>query len=105
MFSITTPFGDTTFRFVERKGYRALFPGSSAHAEPVGGANQFGFKTVDHITTNFQTMAPALLWMEHVLGFERFWDIAVPHQRRGQGSTRRGSGLQVDRHVGSGVAA
>ena len=27
MFSITTPFGDTTFRFVERRGYRALFPG------------------------------------------------------------------------------
>ena len=30
-FSITTPFGDTTFRFVERKGYLALFPGFAAH--------------------------------------------------------------------------
>ena len=27
MFSITTPFGDTTFRFMERRGYRSLFPG------------------------------------------------------------------------------
>ncbi len=27
MFSITTPFGDTTFRFVERRGYSRLFPG------------------------------------------------------------------------------
>jgi 4-hydroxyphenylpyruvate dioxygenase len=75
MFSITTPFGDTTFRFVERKGYRALFPGMVLHDKPIGGNNQFGFKAVDHITTNFQTMAPALLWMEHVLGFERFWAV------------------------------
>ncbi len=27
MFSITTPFGDTTFRFIERRGYQGLFPG------------------------------------------------------------------------------
>jgi 4-hydroxyphenylpyruvate dioxygenase len=75
MFSITTPFGDTTFRFVERKGYQLLFPGLVAHAKPIGGTNKFAFKTVDHITTNFQTMAPALLWMEHVLGLERFWTV------------------------------
>jgi 4-hydroxyphenylpyruvate dioxygenase len=75
MFSITTPFGDSTFRFVERSGYRALFPGLVAHDKPIGGNNQFGFKTVDHVTTNFQTMTPALLWMEHVLGFERFWTV------------------------------
>ena len=75
MFSITTPFGDTTFRFVERKGYKPLFPGLVEHAKPIGGKNAFGFKTVDHVTTNFQTMAPALLWMEHVLGFERFWTV------------------------------
>jgi len=75
MFSITTPFGDTTFRFVERSGYRALFPGMAVHDKPIGGNNQFGFKTVDHVTTNFQTMTPALLWMEHVLGFERFWTV------------------------------
>src|ERR1700761_6286412 len=30
-FSITTPFGDTTFRFVERHGYRSLFPGLKPH--------------------------------------------------------------------------
>ena len=31
-FSITTPFGDTTFRFIERRGYRPLFPGCVPHA-------------------------------------------------------------------------
>jgi 4-hydroxyphenylpyruvate dioxygenase len=77
MFSITTPFGDTTFRFIERKGYRALFPGmihGPRTTKPA--ANHFGFTHIDHVTSNFQTMKPALLWMEHVLGFEQFWEIA-----------------------------
>ena len=77
MFSITTPFGDTTFRFVERRGYRGLFPGFVARRPPAGAAgNRFGFERIDHLTSNFQTMKPALLWMEHVLGFEQLWEIA-----------------------------
>ena len=40
-------------------------------------------------------MTPALLWMEHVLGFERFWKVAVPHQRRRSRAPRAtGSGLK-----------
>jgi 4-hydroxyphenylpyruvate dioxygenase len=93
MFSITTPFGDTTFRFVERKGYQALFPGLVPHARPIGGENRFGFKAVDHITTNFQTMAPALLWMEHVLGFERFWTVQF-HTSDVKAEALEGSGLK-----------
>jgi 4-hydroxyphenylpyruvate dioxygenase len=93
MFSITTPFGDTTFRFVERKGYRPLFPGLQLHPAPVGGENKFGFKTVDHVTTNFQTMAPALLWMEHVLGFERFWTVEF-HTSDVAPDASEGSGLK-----------
>jgi 4-hydroxyphenylpyruvate dioxygenase len=76
MFSITTPFGDTTFRFMERRGYAPLFPGFSAAAAPASPTNRFGFERIDHITSNFQTMKPALLWMQHVLGFEQFWEIA-----------------------------
>jgi 4-hydroxyphenylpyruvate dioxygenase len=93
MFSITTPFGDTTFRFVERKGHLALFPGLQLHPAPVGGENRFGFKTVDHVTTNFQTMTPALLWMEHVLGFERFWTVEFHTSDVTQDSSE-GSGLK-----------
>ena len=37
-FSITTPFGDCTFRFRERRGYRALFPGAVPYAS--GGGTQ-----------------------------------------------------------------
>ena len=74
-FSITTPFGGATFRFVDRSAYRGLYPGIERHAQPKGGTNRFGFVQIDHVTSNFETMAPALLWMEHVMGFERFWGI------------------------------
>jgi len=76
MVSITTPFGDTTFRFVERRGYRALYPGFLPSAAPRPATNRFGFERIDHVTSNFQTMKPALLWMEHVLGLEPLWEIA-----------------------------
>jgi 4-hydroxyphenylpyruvate dioxygenase len=74
-FSITTPFGGATFRFVERDRYRGLYPGVLRAATPSGGHNRFGFGHIDHVTSNFETMSPALLWMEHVMGFERFWGI------------------------------
>ncbi len=88
MFSITTPFGDTTFRFVERQGYRSFFPGLVPYDAPRGGQNQFRFKRIDHLTSNFQTMSPALLWMEHVMGMERFWSVKFHTQRRGRRSER-----------------
>ena len=94
MFSITTPFGDTTFRFLERKGYRALFPGLQMHERPRGGENRFGFKRIDHLTSNFQTMTPALLWMEHVHGHGAVLVGEVPHHRRGARHRRQGSGLK-----------
>ncbi|MFI5184083.1 MAG: 4-hydroxyphenylpyruvate dioxygenase family protein [Vicinamibacteria bacterium] len=75
-FSIATPFGDTTFRFVERRGYRSLFPGFEPRDEGArSGTNAFGLVGFDHVTSNFQTMSPALLWLEHVLGFERYWEV------------------------------
>jgi 4-hydroxyphenylpyruvate dioxygenase len=63
---------------MERRGYRSLFPGFVPAPDVAAGAsgNRFGFQRIDHLTSNFQTMKPALLWMEHVLGFEPFWEIA-----------------------------
>ncbi|WP_437875061.1 4-hydroxyphenylpyruvate dioxygenase family protein [Sorangium sp. So ce513] len=103
-FSITTPFGDTTFRFVERRGYPALFPGCVPYDAPRGGQNRFGITRFDHITSNFQTMAPALLWMEHVLGLEPFWKIEF-HTNDVAKDTGHGSGLRsaVMWDPGSGV--
>jgi 4-hydroxyphenylpyruvate dioxygenase len=109
-FSITTPFGDTTFRFVERRGHRAPFPGMRVHETARGGKNAFGFGRIDHVTSNFQTMKPALLWMEHVLGLEEFWEVQFHTQdaalrRRAELETAKGSGLRsvVMRDPRSGV--
>ncbi len=93
-FSITTPFGDTTFRFLQREGYRALFPGMELYDAPRGGTNSFGFDGIDHVTSNFQTMKPALLWLEHVLGFEELWDIQFHTQDVAKVELRDGSGLR-----------
>ncbi|HEY4178201.1 MAG TPA: VOC family protein, partial [Kofleriaceae bacterium] len=88
-FSITTPFGDTTFRFRQRDGYRAFYPGAVPHTS--GGKNRFGFAEMDHVTSNFQTMKPMLLWLEHVLGFEQLWQVDFhtsdmdPHRKSGSG--------------------
>ncbi|HEX4421039.1 MAG TPA: VOC family protein [Kofleriaceae bacterium] len=90
-FSITTPFGDCTFRFRERRGYRGLFPGAVPHHG--GGTNKFGFEQIDHVTSNFQTMQPMLLWLEHVLGFERMWEVAF-HTSDVEPGRKTGSGLK-----------
>jgi 4-hydroxyphenylpyruvate dioxygenase len=109
-FNVTTPLADTTFRFVDRRGYRGTYPGMIAHGAPLGGRNAFGFGGVDHLTSNFQTMKPALLWMEHVLGFEEFWEVRfhtkdAAEARRAAMEARHGSGLRsvVMRDPRSGV--
>ncbi|MEN0065155.1 MAG: 4-hydroxyphenylpyruvate dioxygenase [Myxococcota bacterium] len=93
MFSITTPFGDTTFRFTERKGTDLLFPGMERFETPAGGHNPYGFSHIDHITSNFQTMQPMLLWMEHVMGFRRYWDVEF-HTADIAEQINHGSGLK-----------
>jgi 4-hydroxyphenylpyruvate dioxygenase len=92
MFSITTPFGGTSFRFVERSGKTPLFPGFVATG-PDEHESKFGFEAFDHVTTNFETMTPALLWMEHVLGFKRYWDVAFHTSDVSEGAGE-GSGLR-----------
>jgi len=98
-FEIVTPIGETTFRFVERRGARHLYPGLPRHEPARGGANALGFGLIDHLTSNFQTMKPALLWMEHVLGFEEFWEIAfhtkdAAKDLRAAREAAKGSGLR-----------
>ena len=94
MFSITTPFGDTTFRFIERRGYSSLLPGYVMHDPARGGQNASGVLRVDHITTNFSTMMPALLWLEYVLGFQRLWDVQFHTRDVARFELRDGSGLR-----------
>lgn len=93
-FSITTPFGNTTFRFIQRDGYEALYPGFVAHAAPKGGKNRFGFAKIDHITSNFRTLKPMVLWMKHVMGFEEFWNIAFHTEEDIKAGDQHGTGLK-----------
>jgi 4-hydroxyphenylpyruvate dioxygenase len=98
-FAIATPFGDTTFRFVERQGQFPLYPGFEVRSPSVAAhnsspGNSLEFLQFDHVTANFQTLAPALLWMEHVLGFKRFWDIAFHTDEVGRRENHEGSGLK-----------
>ena len=92
-FSITTPFGDATFRFVERRGDAPLIVGLETYETPRGGTNRLGFRGIDHITSNFPTMKPALLWMEHVLGFRPYWSVEF-HTNDVAQSQDHGSGLK-----------
>ncbi|HEX4339667.1 MAG TPA: VOC family protein [Polyangiaceae bacterium] len=92
-FSITTPFGDTTFRFTERKGAKGIYPGM----EPLpvtGSTDSAGLFAIDHVTSNFQTMKPALLWLEHVMGFEPLWEVEFHTRDVAKYEIRDGSGLR-----------
>jgi 4-hydroxyphenylpyruvate dioxygenase len=93
-FLITTAFGDTTFRFIERRGRGPLYPGFVRFDAPRGGRNAFGFTDFDHVTANFETMAPAVLWLEHVLGFERFWHVEFHTDDVARRVDEHGSGLR-----------
>ncbi len=95
-FDIATAFGDTLFRFVQHEGPTSampIMPNLMRLDTPRGGKNRFGISHVDHITTNFLTLQPALAWMESVMGFERFWEVEFHTQdvKRGQFG---GSGLK-----------
>ena len=93
-FSITTPLGDLTFRFIETSDWPAFAPGftRSERPLPVKGES-YVFKRIDHITCNAITMAPVQLWFEHVLGMEQCWGIEFHTDDIG-GVRGSGSGLK-----------
>jgi 4-hydroxyphenylpyruvate dioxygenase len=92
-FSITTPFGDTTFRFTERHGAKGVYPGMEPLPTPIN-PDSIGLVSIDHITSNFQTMKPALLWLEHVMGFEPLWEVEFHTSDVAKYEIREGSGLR-----------
>ena len=73
-FLITTAIGDVAFRFVERRDTAQFAPGFEA-LQDESAAQGLGFRRVDHVTCNAQTMASVKLWLEHVLGMEQCWEI------------------------------
>ena len=97
-FEITTPFGEAHFRFVQRRGgYAPAMPGIATLDEPRGGSNRMGFDAFDHVTSNFLTLGPMVLWCKEVLGLEQYWDIKFHTDDMGRERTQKlttGSGLK-----------
>ncbi|MCB9728645.1 MAG: VOC family protein [Deltaproteobacteria bacterium] len=92
-FDITTPFGEALFRFCQRDGFEDPLPGVPRLESPGGGQNRMGFESFDHVTSNFLTLEPMVLWCKTVLGFEQYWDIAF-HTDDVAPSHDHGSGLK-----------
>jgi 4-hydroxyphenylpyruvate dioxygenase len=86
-FEIATPLGDVNYRFIQRDQYPLFAPGFDNLAVD-SAPNRFGIAVIDHITSNMRTMAPFLLWLEHVLGFQRYWEVRfhTDDVRQGVGS-------------------
>ena len=74
-FDIASALGDTLFRFVQHAGNTPILPDMCRLDPPRGGTQDFVYGDVDHITSNFITLKPAIMWMEEVMGFERLWEI------------------------------
>jgi 4-hydroxyphenylpyruvate dioxygenase len=88
-FDIASPLGDVRFRFVERSD-RAYPPGIVVHPG-MEQKNPFGFRSIDHVTSNFLTIGPHVAWLRDVLGFSEYWRVHFhTGDRKGQGG---GSGL------------
>jgi len=92
-FDIATAIGDTLFRFVQHEGRTPIMPNLVRLPATRGETNRFGITQVDHITSNFLTLQPALAWMEHVMGFQRYWEIEFHTQDVKKGNYG-GSGLK-----------
>jgi 4-hydroxyphenylpyruvate dioxygenase len=93
-FDIATALGDTLFRFVQYSGDTPMMPLLRRHPAPRGGKNRFGFTAVDHITANYLTLKPALMWLEQVMGFEPYWDVAFHTRDVKSRAMHGGSGLR-----------
>ncbi len=74
--AIATPLGDVEFSFIESaEADGPPMLGLAAEAGYDAARNALGLKGVDHLSANLRTIMPAIAWFEHVLGFERRWDV------------------------------
>jgi 4-hydroxyphenylpyruvate dioxygenase len=92
-FDITTPIGDTLFRFVEHSGDVPILPDLVRVETPKRSPIAVEYGDVDHITSNFLTLQPALAWMREVMGLEQLWEIEFHTQNLGRGQVH-GTGLK-----------
>lgn len=92
-FSVTTALGDVSFRFCDRRDTDQFATGFERLLDPSKLTNPMGFKAIDHVTCNAQSMATMALWFKHVLGFEEYWDIEF-HTEDIRAGAETGTGLK-----------
>lgn len=80
---LMSPIDDVVFRLVE------------AEAPLFGLASSDGYSGFDHLTANFRTLAPAVLWFRQVLGLEQTWQTSFH-----TGATGIRSVVMADRGAG-----
>ncbi len=90
-FEIATPLGNTTYGFVERKGFDTHAPGWNKVQK--GGSNKFDLAGIDHLTSNMRTLKPFIDWCKTVMGFKQFWNIEF-HTSDIDPTRQSGSGLK-----------
>ena len=88
-FSITTPFGDTTFRFVERHGYRPLYPGFECPRDAAGRAEPPRLRGLRPHHLELPHPRPHRALARARDGVRALLGDPVPHDRRGPGSRAR----------------
>ena len=99
-FVLATPFGDTTFRFVERDGYVPALSRLRAYATPVGGTNASAL----HARSRHQQLRDDVAGAVVDGARARLRALLagrVPHRRRGPARGRAGLGSAVGGDVGS----
>lgn len=90
---IASPLGDVVFSFVERSaGYDNYAPGFERTGD-LNPHNEFGFRFVDHITSNARTMMPVIWFYQHIMGMETYWHIQF-HTADINPDWHKGSGLR-----------
>ncbi|MFT3923809.1 MAG: VOC family protein [Myxococcales bacterium] len=93
-FDIATALGDTLFRFVQYQGDTPMMPLLRRHEVPRGGKNRFEVSGVDHLTANYLTLKPVIMWLEQVMGFEPYWDVEFHTRDVKAQEHHAGSGLR-----------
>lgn len=91
--TITSPLGDVDYTFVQRGDNLDQWAPEVDPVKDEGGQNRFGFAAMDHVTSNIRSMMSAVLFYQHVLGFEHFWDIEF-HTQDSNPDAETGSGLR-----------
>lgn len=101
-FDIASPLGDTLFRFSQAEGNVCVMPGLARVERPRRGCSRFEFGDIDHITSNFLTLQPAIAFMCDVMGLKQLWEIEF-HSQSSAGPEGQFAGQSAEQNAERGT--